>query len=68
MTDRYAVVPAHLVRQAENFTDAAAAAVAASHLVSKDRVPRTVVQLVTEVTASAKPHVQMVQIAEVARG
>lgn len=68
MADCYVVIPAHLVRHAEQFNDAAVAAVEASQQVSKDRVPRVVVQLISEVSASAKPHVQLVQIAEVARG
>lgn len=68
MADRYAVIPAHLVRHVDQFDDPAVAAVAASQQVGKDRVPRVVVQLVSEVSASSKPHVQLVQIAEVGRG
>lgn len=65
---RYAVVPAHVVRAAAQYSDHADAGVAASQLVAKDRVPRVVVQVVSEISASNKPHVQLVQIAEVARG
>ncbi|HRO86894.1 MAG TPA: hypothetical protein PLH21_02515 [Chiayiivirga sp.] len=64
---RFAVVPAHVVRQAPGFDDAAEAAVAAAQLVGKDRVTRIVVELYSEISTSDKPHVKMVQIAEVAR-
>lgn len=62
---QYAVVPLHVVRHAEGYEDPAAAAVAASQLVSKDRVARVVVKVMSEVSVSATPHVRMVQIAEV---
>lgn len=64
---RFAVVPAHVVRQAPSFDDPADAAVAAAQMVGKDRVTRVVVQLYSEISSSDKPHVKLVQIAEVAR-
>lgn len=66
MRKQFAVVPMHVVRNAENYADPATAAVAASQLVGKDRVARVVVEVVSEVSATATPHVRMVQIAEVA--
>lgn len=66
MREQFAVVPLHVVRNAENYDDPAAAGVAASQLVGKDRVARVVVKVMSEVSATALPHVRMVQIAEVA--
>lgn len=68
MADHYIYVPAHIAKGAVAFADAAEAGVSASLLVQKDRVPRVVVRLHSEVRVSDTPEVDIVMIAEVGRG
>lgn len=69
MADRYVIAPAHLVRHADQVYDNPQdAAVAAANLVEKDRAPRVVLRLVSEIRASDRPKVDIVQIEEVPRG
>lgn len=69
MAERYVIAPAHIVRNADTlFENPHEAAVAASHLVEKDRAPRVVLRVVSEVRVSDRPKVDVVQIAEDGRG
>lgn len=69
MAERYVIAPAHVVTSADRvFNDPAEAAVAASLLVEKDRAPRVVLRVHSEVRVSPVPKVDIVQIAEEARG
>lgn len=65
MADRFAIVASWVIRDAETGDDAHAVAVLASELVARDRVPRTVVRVCSEVSVADRPQVNVVQIAEV---
>lgn len=68
MADRFLVIPAYAASGAHGeFADPHAAAVEASSMVERDRVPRVVVQLVSEIRASPVPKLDIVQIADIAR-
>lgn len=64
MAERYLVIPAHVVVACEReYVDAAEAAVAASVQVEKDRVPRVVVRVMSEVRVAPTPKIDIIQIA-----
>ena len=65
---KFHVLPAWMVRNGQPYTDAAAAAVAASQLTTKDGAPRVVVMEVSHIAHKPGVHVDVVQVAEVARG
>lgn len=62
MADRYVVVPAHVVAGIEQHEQQEAAAVAAANAVAKDKVPRVVVRLHTEIRAAQQPRVDIVHL------
>jgi hypothetical protein len=64
MADRYVVLPSWMVRENQSYDSPHEAAVAASELVGKDRTPRTVVKVFSEISVAPAPQVQIVQISE----
>lgn len=63
MSDQFVFVPAHFVGGIERFASQHAAAVAAADAVAKDKVPRVVVQVHSEVRATHQPRVDIVRVA-----
>lgn len=68
MADQFVIVQTHLINATAKYTSAADAAVDAAKLVEKDRIPRTVLRVISNVCVSATPKVDIVQIAEVCGG
>lgn len=64
MREQYVVALAHLVRNAVKHSDQYTAAEDAALMVEKDRTPRVVLRVMSEVTVSQTPRVDIVHIAE----
>lgn len=63
MGEQFVFVPVHFVGGIERYGTQHEAAVAAANAVAKDRVPRVVVQLQSEVRATHQPRVDIVRVA-----
>jgi len=65
MAEQYVVLPLHAVRDAVRHGDPYAAADEAARLVEKDRAPRAVLRVMSEVSVAPEPKLAIVQVAEV---
>ncbi|MFC3716834.1 hypothetical protein ACFONC_11795 [Luteimonas soli] len=65
MADQYVVLPLHAVRDAKRHDDPYMAADEAARLVEKDRAPRVVLRVMSEISVAPEPKLAVVQIAEV---
>lgn len=62
MSEVYVVVPMHMSACNDKFDTREVAAIKAAALCEKDRVPRVVMRLITEVRASQVPRVDIVHL------
>lgn len=65
MADQFVVLPLHAVRDAVRHGDAYGAAADAARQVEKDRTPRVVVQVMSEISVAPEPKLAIVQVAEI---
>lgn len=63
MAEQYVFVPAHFVGGIERYASPHDAAVAAANAVAKDKVPRVVVRIDSEVRATHEPRVDITRVA-----
>lgn len=63
VADQYAIVPAHYLGGVERHDSPEQAAAAAANAVAKDKVPRVVVKVHSEVRAAHEPRVDIVRVA-----
>lgn len=63
MADQFVILPAHYLAGIQRYEDAQDAAVAAAEAVAKDKAPRAVVQVHSEVRATHEPRVVIAHVA-----